>query len=100
MQSRLRHSSLGMQTTAIFNILDEMKAYTDTVDLDVGETTLTTTIPSGKSIYSVELISSTGQVITGELMGQPVIGTSGGYYTFTYQSVDAVTDALLRVIYK
>ncbi len=100
MQHRLRHSGFGMQTTAIGGTIDDMKAFTSTQNLTAdADTTITTTILSTKAIYSVEFIDSDGNVITMGL-GEPAIGTSGGYYTITVWSSDALTNVVLRVIYK
>ena len=80
--------------------IEQMKAYTATIDLGEGvETTTTTTIPSTRAIYSVEYIDSDGNVITTGL-GEPLIATSGGVYTIAVYSTDALTDTVLRVIYK
>ena len=102
MQSRLRHSAGvgGILGASNSNIYDEMKAYTKTLDLGAGvETTDTTTIASTRAIYSIEYIDSGGVVITTGL-GTPTIATAGGFYTITVYSTDALTDTVLRVIYK
>jgi hypothetical protein len=82
------------------NSSGDMKAYTSTQNLTAGaDTTITTTIASTKKIYSVEFIDSSGNVITIGL-GQPAISTSGGYFTITVYSTDALTGVILRVIFK
>lgn len=82
------------------NSAGDMKSYTATINLTAdADTTTTTTIASTKSIYSVEFIDSSGNVITTGL-GQPAISTSGGYFTISVYSSDALTGVILRVIYK
>ena len=100
MQSRLRHSIGigGMLGTS--NLIDDMKAYTATINLGAGVvTTDTTTISSVRAIYSVEYIDSDGNVITTGL-GEPLTAIVAGVWTIAVFSTDALTDVLLRVIYK
>ena len=77
----------------------DMATYTGTVTLAAGANTAkTTTITQSKTIYSVEYIDASGNVITGEL-GTPVISVSGNYYVITVYSTNLYTNANLRIMF-
>jgi hypothetical protein len=78
--------------------IDAMK-YTQTVNLTGGiSNDITTLIPSSAVIYNVELIDSTGNIITTG-MGQPLLTLSGGFYHVNIYSTDDLVGVRLRILY-
>lgn len=78
--------------------LDTMK-YTQTVNLTGGiRNDITTLIPSSAIIYNIEIIDSTGNIITTG-MGQPLLTSAGGFYHVNIDSSDDLVGVRLRILY-
>jgi len=78
--------------------IDAMK-YTQTVNLTGGiRNDVTTLIPSSATIYNIEIIDSSGNIITTG-MGQPLLTLVGGFYHVNIDSSDDLIGVRLRILY-
>lgn len=75
---------------------NDMKYPLETVNLSAGENTVVTTTLTNEP-YSVELIDSSGNIITEGISKN--IALSGGVYVVTLYSVDALSNVKLKIIY-
>lgn len=78
-------------------IIDEMK-YSQTITLTAGvETDITTTLADSRVIYNIFLQDSTGTVIEDGVTIRAA--AAGGVWHIYITSIDAVVDAVLKIIY-
>ena len=72
--------------------------YLTTFDIEAGENKEVVTEITSEP-YSVELISSTGELLNGSLLDRKVAINDDGYLTVTIYSVEALEDIKLKIIY-